>query len=1366
MKNNNIEQKKLITLAKKEDLLAVNGIGEKTAHRILAVIANGKGKAEDYVFACGNKSRFEALCSAFCFKTGDAKENAFDKMVRLSEEEKLHLNDEKLLKDMKERKGNAYVQKITLLPEWGYDHKPAVKAKISISAVQITPMNEIYMERNCKLQDSIGNKTITRIGSRKIVIVDAAPIAVIDKLTDKAARYVQRQLFLADIDNRVRVLIPAIVSGKNGYVDISGKPNEFGDRPAFIASDLKKAGVKIHSFAGEDGCNPNTPSQGRKTQITCYENTSRADADLYVNALNEASMGEYALDMALAETVTPKEAADLNTRVSSHMTGMGMTAGQGCRVETYAIMFSADGNTDGRFVLSADSIAKNLFLKHEMSIDEKKLSKLASRVEGYLVQARPYTVKAAGLVESSSQMSLELKGRKLLKINVDTADEEILDVVKMMLSKYRRNHNGIKLGKNETLPESLRGYDGVVICHDDSTTNADIEMIGDLNAFKDQYDLKRIDGVNVLAVAHFDAAKGWVQAYLSAQMNKITLRAVKDAPELSHDATVTFCGIIRRQLDADVDFSAKPHEFGSGMIDTGYVAQVVRDLNPNCIEQFPSVWRSMINDAKLRMENHINLDRYGIAGHSGMLTSDPVYSAWGESVLGVDGDGVVEVYDPVYNRYAKEEGVTDNRGTGIKHPSMKTNEVLLVRYISDKEMERRIRTLGEKLGKEVAEADILISTMRHFKEGGVLLPADLKTIAWIAAGLDLDGDKVIFHFVTTDGLDTVHIIWAAFEAGKFHSCPVCIGNDNEEEKTPINVGATMFSQMQAKMIETRNKSVGSITNAFRILCEGLLSDTDDVKNFFIDMFREVFKAGTEGNSVYEPQVEVKTLDSGLTYLETNTRVLENVEEAIKKMALTWENIQLALNDLDAVGRHVQELTIDAQKKFYTVMCDFLEALNNRCSILPFEAEVVFQMNWSDLNDDAHVTIVENPGYTINDTADKVNYSSLFSVTKGHGNNAHDVFVLADAFAPFRAWAAGAAMKRLNAIRKEYVEKTNDPASRMEWDEQVEAYTIGLSHIVKTQLAHVKQMAFTANHLYANFMSDLRLAHETPNMTKTDLREVENDIRREARSNFNDILANVANQIRIVAEMNGVDPVSLMFAMSSSKDVASGIVGKLLKEEACYFLAARSEVNEARYALRGVSVTEALNLIDSNVNKVHVSKGVIEELGVHVNLMSGEYELRETENGVELTRPLTDYIELPKADFTKLSFQIAGNFVNKIEELPANAEVELHRTKLDKNGRLVDAIGLFYKNEVVAEVMCGSFVRGLATNVQPFNINAKLYDGKVGNLVGMNITKGNAKETRFFIVSLENVKTVKTVEASDEAKNFDVSVSPEEILEAF
>lgn len=1279
---------------------------------------------------------------------------------RFAGEVSYHINDEKLLHEMKERKGNAYVQKITLLPEWNSGNEtPSVRAKLSKTAIQTTPVNAVYMERNCKLQNSIGNQEIVKVGSRKIVILDVSAIAAIDGMSARAAHAMEKIFYMASIEGKVRVLTRALVNGKDGFVDVSGARDEYGNLPKFVAADLKKAGVKIHSFAGDEGCNPSTPSQGRKTQIACYENTTRADVDLYYASLDSASNGELTLDMKFDE-VTPKEAADMNTRVSSHMTAMGMTKAQGCELKTYAILFNADGNTDGRFVYNAEGMARNMFRMRGIEADNDKLEKLAESLVGYLVQSRPYTVKAAGLIESMKTFSLELKGKKLLKINVETADEDLLDAVNTVISKLRRNHAGVKLSKHETFPVELRDYDGVIICHDDSVTEADIEMAGNLNAFKDQYDLKRIDGVNVLAIAHFAGAKGWIQAYLSAQMNKVVLRAIKNAPELQHDALVSYTSIIKRQLDADVDFSAKPRVFGSEMIDTGYVAQVVRDLNPTCIKEFPSVYQSMINDAKLRMEDHINLDRYGVPGHAGMLTSDPIYSVWGESVLNMSNDGVVEVYDPAYCRYVQETGVSDNRGTAIKHPAMGTREILLVRYIDDEEMERRIRALGAKLGKDETETDILVDEMKHFKEGGVLLPADLEKIAWIAAGLDLDGDKAIFHFIDKDGFDVAHIIWAAFEAGKFSPRAVCIGNDNDADTTPIKVDLAMFARMQAKMIGTRNKSVGSITNAFRILVEGLLADTDTVKNFFMDMFREVFKMGTEGNGEYVPQVKKDKTSDGLVYFETNTRILDQVETAIKKAALTWGNIQDALDDLDVVGRHVQELTIDAQKKFYTVMCDFLDALRNRCSITPFEAGITFQMNWKDLNDDAHVTIVENPGYVL-DKAGHVKSIGMFSVTKGRGNNAHDVFVLADAFAQFRAWAANAALKRLNAVRAEFVAAVSDPDVQKAWADKVAYYTDGMDYAVKTQLAHVKQMAITANHLYSNFMEELRATYETPNMDKTDLREIEADIRSEARTNFSGILANVANQVRVVAEMNGVDPTSLMFAMANSKDLSSGIIGKLLKEEACYFLAQNSEIQEIRYELRGAFVSSALNRMVEN-DKVHVENGEVVEIGACVNLMDGEYTIEATDNGVELVRPLTDYIELPKADFSKLSFQVAQNFMNEIEQLPAGAELELRRMKLEKNGRLVDAIGVFYENKVVAEAMCGGFKAGIPAKAQPFNVNAKLYDGKVGKLVGMDITKTDAKGSRFFIVSLDDVKTAKPVETKSQKKTEEFVVHMEDI----
>lgn len=1285
------------------------------------------------------------------------EENTMNEEIIIRETMKLfksHLNDDKLIEEVKEREGNAYVQKVTLLPDWN-GTTPTVVAKLSTTAVQITPVNEGYMQDNCILQSVLGNKVAYKKGSKKLVILDVSAISSIDKVRSMAAAIVKDSFFLAEIDGKVRVLLNVADPDSGDYLfqDISGKKDENGDLPIYDASHVfTKTGrfkAKAHRFAGEEGCAINSSSQGRKKQLACYENSTKTDINMYLGALKKANLDEYSLAVKTIGLTDPKGAADINTRVSAKTTAMGLSKSQGCRIGTYAIIFGKDDNTDGRFAFTCVCIAKNLLIKRGIEFTDELVKKLAKELCGYLIQSRPYSVKGAGLSMSQEAFDMELANYNLLRIDAtDKKNKKLLEGVQVQLSKQRR-------GSEQMIPE-LKGYDGVIICHDG--IDAPVEMYGDLNAFKDQYDLTQTDGVNVLAVAHMPAFD-FMRAGTSAQLLKIVLRAVKMAPELKEDFQQTMCAIIKRQIDADMDFSAKARLFGAEKIDTSYVPQVARDLNPNNIAAYPSVYRGIIDDAQRRVENTIMSDKYQTAGHFGMFTSDPVYHAWGKSVLNVVTKTVsgvkityAEVYDPVFNRYARINGIADNRGVAIKHPAMGTMEILFVTYISDKEMFDRIHKLGEELGKSEHEMQVACGTINTLKEGAVILPADLEMIAWIAAGSDLDGDKAGFHFIDKDGLDIVHTLWNAMLAGKFSSRAVNIGNDGRTKEMDIKVGTKMFQTVMALMINTGNKDVGIVTNAFRILAEGLLLDENDTdgKGFFMSIFDEVFDCGTEGNGAYVSPIAREEV-RGVFVNKTPYNVMELVEKAIREMAFTWENVLAALDDLDVVGRHIQELTIDAQKKFYEVVCSFIDKLNQSFSLSPFEAAIQFDMNWSDKTENGRVLLKASEGYFVNEKG-CIDFNRIFAVIKGKGMNEHAVTVLADAFARFRVYAANYAVVQLNKARKSYLAAVDDESMKEKRQMAYDRMVRRTSQKALVRLHHVVKMAMTANHIYGDLIKALRDEYINPNMNIKEIREIDEDIRKEARAKLGDMLANISNEIRVVAAAEKLNVIDTIIYVAENSDVVGGLAGKLLKEEVCYYLAKKSEIHEVRRELfvNGIEVAEVLNSVCETAdgrNVVAVRNGAIVNTDVRVNLMDGEYTLEESDGKLELVRPLTDFVELPNADFSKVTVSLDAKYIDRIEEVDDNVELHLAMTKKDKKGVMVDAMGLFNADgEMIAEVFCGGFKRGVKAENQEFNINAAYYNGIVGNLEALDITAKDINGNRYFLVTLSGIHREKFEEA--------------------
>ena len=149
--------------------------------------------------------------------------------------------------------------------------------------------------------------------------------------------------------------------------------------------------------------------------------------------------------------------------------------------------------------------------------------------------------------------------------------------------------------------------------------------------------------------------------------------------------------------------------------------------------------------------------------------------------------------------------------------------------------------------------------------------------------------------------------------------------------------------------------------------------------------------------------------------------MQKFMEAIVDVDLdNLDNIYAMLDDLDKLGRFCQELTIDAQKKFYNVFCDWMDKLNDYgLFVLDFGIE----LQTVKAKDEEHntefivnVELVESLGYTqkgdyIYTTGKVVEVPKQYSIK----------YVLADAFTRYRVYAINVAMKHIRDVIDEYQE---------------------------------------------------------------------------------------------------------------------------------------------------------------------------------------------------------------------------------------------------------------------------------------------------------------------------------------------------------
>jgi hypothetical protein len=262
------------------------------------------------------------------------------------------------------------------------------------------------------------------------------------------------------------------------------------------------------------------------------------------------------------------------------------------------------------------------------------------------------------------------------------------------------------------------------------------------------------------------------------------------------------------------------------------------------------------------------------------------------------------------------------------------------------------------------------------------------------------------------------------------------------------------------------------------------------------------------------------------------------------------------------------------------------------------------------------------------------------------------------------------------------------------------------------------------------------------MSESDAREIREDIRREARAKYATMLSNVSNEVRCIAESAGISAKELVLFVSESGDVSANAICNLLKEETCYYLAAKSEISEVSYELCGVHAAAA-----SNNDVVTVCDGEIVETGTRVNLMDGKYAVKVDEGAgtVTLTRPLTDYVAIPKADHSRLTFGVRLDSETELDAINGGDVVSIVRTKDDRGYdrvELLDTDGMF-----VTDIYAGSFAKAKNVgNEKEFDVISSRFVNKKGRVVGLDISVSEPNDKGqvycYAVITLEDVEEFK------------------------
>ena len=1238
---------------------------------------------------------------------------AFDLQLFAMGAKDTHRNNERYIDALKAHEGNALAYCLRAVP---YNNNQ-IKVIIDTVSAEVNPLTESFLVNGVEMQNLCGRTVVANRGFVGYAVLDVSALAGTTNAAHKAAAV---SLMVSDlyIGSYKGQIIAVQDCGNDNFVVISEEANRNGNRAMIKRGVIFDGDNNLRGGWLKFGAHKNNgASKGRRKLMDMF-----ADDYCFEEILDKATYGEHGKSLT-GEKLTGKELADKLTRIGSKSTRMGSRE---TLIKNIWIFLDKAPQADGAGLISSRKVAEQV----SQATGVNHTSNLEKACMGYLIQSRPYTAKGAVLSVSDRFITENvIFGHKPYVIDVEKMTKEQEEIIDLYLDKTKRSNNKRssqaqmrRAAKFAAIKREMvsNGYDSIYIVNDPLYGP---DLIGDFNLIKDCWDYTQQSGINVLNVAHFDG--DFFSANTSGQLLKVVMTVAKENPEMKAEIEAVLKGIIDFNIsDAFAQERIIDQFDGSKPLDLSYVASAYRTVNPDTYMENIGICRSVLSQEIDTINRMINRDRYAVPGHPGMITVDPAFWTISRSLIDIIDNDVIEVIDPVMNRYYKEEGLNDiHEGAAIKYPSMGTKEALLLVDVMDNYVDR------VKNNEEMSNSqkENLIELVSNLKEGAVLIPDDLDSVAKIAAGSDEDGDKFSIFFKTREGLDLPTVLW---KAGFIPNSVNIQAPENHGGQMSV-YGDEAFARYQAWNIMSDNKSVGIVTNVFAMFTMGLSLDLNDdsVLGFYRKMF--IAMGVKEGNKKYRHVIYKN--DNGDFVAEADC--IEKFFSTIENVKLDSENVLEMLKDLDVIGRFTQECTIDAQKKFYSVFCAWMDNIQE-FKLINHRYGINFEMKYNSETKTYNLAVASNRCYKYdNGSISLINDKIIEETVESQYSNGgvKTLYSLVDAFAPYRVYAANKALlffekefSKLEDLENDYKSKVDERQARLgQLSNVMNVYGL---HYIKNILRYVWVLNDMYNASIDKLSADMAKARRY--MPYNVAKKMDREIQKSIKEQYKDAIAWVNNELRVVYNAYKFNPNDVVEYIDL---VAGNTANKVLKEERFIKLAGDQVFR------RKVDRYTAKYIIDNNMAEIDVYDGKLMLMDVvnnqSINLMDGKYTVETTEDGkVYLTRKMGDYVTVPECD---------SNVITMHQKVFGKDAADLLNEKLVVGETYtVTAKGLMNSNgEMVAPLYFGQnrALPGMAKKESL--LLGKRYLGKTGRLVNKAISpiakkNTNGKEVYNYVISLE------------------------------
>lgn len=910
----------------------------------------------------------------------------------------------------------------------------------------------------------------------------------------------------------------------------------------------------VKTYGGEKGGQVSSASQLRKLSISMAENSDQAEA------LRRLSIVDYgSFDMINGTLTTMSGLVKYSARIGQGQAPVCMTD---TKVGTMAIVAekwkNKAGNqyNDGSAYVSAQFAAKAC----TESTDSKFVVKERA-VLGMVFQCRPWKAKVMAKCVEQNYIDemIAFRGYKTVYINRNDVSEFEQTEFNKLFEKGAKSAFAGKL----------------VVIGDDMS--APIDFMTDINGMKATYDLTRDSGFNVLDIGNVQSDVSAGAATSMQMLQSLLYFNYKKGMEYITEKGKTH---LAKNLGRLLSEEAQVPGIGefSKLYAAGTIPKIARDFT---LRRNSSLYKSQVNNFMKGMSGAIESLKFDLPGTTGKIVPDFAMD-FEQMVLGVAADGKVEVFCPAAEQYFTELGLPEEEWiiSGYKYPKMHVQEVLIARVVSMKEIGARIDAL-EITSKQ---KNLLRRQYKALSRAVVVVPA-IETLKNMLAGMDFDADAVTLVF-------DVEFNRILVESEK-KPVAVVIEDDYVATEEEVTVKADMAWTVLSKFAGNKNKSIGEITIMNDLVIAMLLL----VQLGHVEEAQKIMSLAFEGEHVvdaYVSPMKEEVWEFGIPVIRVSDALMRDIVAKICDMSLNKENMMAALYDLIAIGRMLQEITIDSAKtnRILEVLYD-LNAVANSKSRSPLAIEIKWNGDSVTLKNDDELAagFMEDRGVRFNLDKDKSGFV-------GEGKKRR--FSLNESFHELRKAIARILFKdalSLRAVKHEFT------------DEQMSMFKR-----IEARFPEERTMVVEAKKIYDDLTGIMR--KEIKGKEVEELRAVKDD--------YNLNIEALSNHIRrITKNMTTVERAMLLTIVGGE----SAFAFTVCQEEYMHMILAHfAEINFAGEKL--VKCTFEAGEVVTFVGGTANADG---KIAVTKTNLTGEFEIREHNGHKFAVKQITELISIPEID---------------------------------------------------------------------------------------------------------------------------------------